>query len=219
VAPSALLLTPSLAAPDPAHTIRVTGYEPQCSGVLGDEPPAHFTIEAIHRIPSRSYRSLEPHKLAKRLACYHPRSPRAHLPRRTPQSLRACSDAVRPSYVLWTLVQVVSWPTLDVRYLPPICLRPSPPPSAFSLSHCALRIPPAGPSGISGRPAATTLPRSSATHRHRCRINRNSASSPPQPGVIRQQPDRPHSLPFSSARPPPHLRHVGQPLEAHGPSP
>jgi hypothetical protein len=72
---SALVLTPSPAAPDLAHATRVTGYEPQRSGVLEDEQPAHFTIGAIHRIPSCSYRSLEPHKLAKRLACYPPRSP------------------------------------------------------------------------------------------------------------------------------------------------
>jgi hypothetical protein len=125
---SALVLTPSPAAPDPAHATSVTGYEPQRSGLLGDEHPAHFTIEAIHRIPSGSYRSLEPHKLAKRLACYHPCSTRAHLPLSafvgSHQLLCACSDTVRPCDVLRTLLQVVSRPTLDVRSLPPIRLCP-----------------------------------------------------------------------------------------------
>jgi hypothetical protein len=40
----------------------------------------HFTIEEIPRIPSRSNRSSEPRILAKRVACHHPRSPRAFPP-------------------------------------------------------------------------------------------------------------------------------------------
>jgi hypothetical protein len=62
------------------HALRVTGYEPQRSGVLGDKQPAHFTFEEIPRIPSRSNRSPEPRILAKRIACHHPRSPRAFPP-------------------------------------------------------------------------------------------------------------------------------------------
>jgi hypothetical protein len=115
VALSALVLTPSPAAPAPATPHGLTGYEPQRLGVLGDEQPVHFTIEEIPRIPSRSNRSPEPRTLAKRIACNHPRSPRAFAAprlRRTPQSLRACSDTVRPCHGLRTLVQVVLWPTI-----------------------------------------------------------------------------------------------------------
>jgi hypothetical protein len=80
VALSALVLTPSSAAPAPASPHGLLGYEPQRSGVLGDEQPAHFIIEEIPRIPSRSNRSPEPRSLAKRIACYHPRSPCAFSP-------------------------------------------------------------------------------------------------------------------------------------------
>jgi hypothetical protein len=217
VALSALVLTPSPAAPAPASPHGLIGYEPQRSGVLGDEQPAHFTIEVIPRIPSRSNRSPEPRILAKRIACPHSPLP-AFVGPLLP--LCACSDIVRPCHGLRTLVQVVPWPTLDVRLSPPARLRPSPSPSARSSSRYAPRIPPASLLGISGRSAADTLPRSPATHRHRCRINRSPAPSPLQLGVVRQQPDRPRSSPPSPARSP-HLhgpelltpRHRAQPVK------
>jgi hypothetical protein len=113
---SALVLTPSPAAPDLAHAICVTGYEPQRSGVLGDEQPVHFTIEEILRIPSRSYRCPEPGKLAKRFAGHHLCPTRTLLALVGPlPTLCACSDTVRPCHVLQTLVQVVPWPTLNAQ--------------------------------------------------------------------------------------------------------
>jgi hypothetical protein len=204
VALSALVLTPSPAAPEPAHATRVTGYEPQRSGVLGDKQPAHFTIEAIHCIPSCSYRSLEPHKLAKRLACYPPRSPRAHWP--LPAFVGPLSRSARARTLFDCATSFrhssKSFLGLQLRALvAAIRLRPSPPPSARSSSRNTPRIPPAGLLGISGRFAAATSPRSPATHRHRCRINRSSAPSPPQPGVVRYQPGRPRSSPFSPHSP------------------
>jgi hypothetical protein len=100
---SALVLTPSLAAPDPAHAIRVTGYEPQRSGVLGDEQPAHFTIEEIPCIPSRSYRSLCRAWRSHKAHCLLSLVPCAHAPcsRRSPsvtlRVLRHCSTVPRSS--------------------------------------------------------------------------------------------------------------------------
>jgi hypothetical protein len=108
---SALVLVLSPAAPDPAHAICDTGYEPQRSGVRGNKPPAHFTIEEIHRIPSRSNCSLESHKLVKQLVCLHSGSAHAHLPFHafvgSYHLLRACSDIVQSCYFLRTLFQVV----------------------------------------------------------------------------------------------------------------
>jgi hypothetical protein len=111
---SALVLTPSPAAPAPAGPHGLIGYEPQSSGVLGDKQPTHFTIEEILRIPSSSYCSLEPGKLAKRFASYH------LCPTRTLLALVGSflvalrvPDTARPCHALWTLVRSVSWPTFD----------------------------------------------------------------------------------------------------------
>jgi hypothetical protein len=108
---SALVLKPLPAAPDPALAIRVTGYEPQRSGVLGDKQFAHFTIEEIPSITSRSSCSSEPGNLAKRIACHH-LCPARTLPALVGllPLLGACSDTVRPCHVLWTLVQSVPTP-------------------------------------------------------------------------------------------------------------
>jgi hypothetical protein len=108
---SALVLAPSPAAPDPAHAICDTGYEPQRLGVRGNKSPAHFTIEEIHRTPSRSNCSLESHKLVKQLVCLHPGSAHAHWPIHafvgSSHLLRARSDIVQSCYFLRTLFQVV----------------------------------------------------------------------------------------------------------------
>jgi hypothetical protein len=169
---SVLVLTPLPGAPDPAHAIRVTGNEPQRSGILGDKQTTHFTIKEIHRIPSRFYCSLERRILAKRLACHHPRSPCAQFPLLAfggpLQPLRACSDTVQLCYDLRTLVQVALRPMLNMHSPPPICLLPSLPLSVrFSLQH-APHILPGGPLGIFSRSACATLPRSLATHWHHC---------------------------------------------------
>jgi hypothetical protein len=180
---SALVLTPSSAAPDPAHTIRVTGYEPQRSGVLGDEQPAHFTIEEIPCIPSRSYRSPEPRNLAKRVACHHLCPARTFPPL---PSLWKRSPAVKVALSLGTTTFVSPSTRRSIARTSPGRLRPSPPLSARSLSRYTPRTPPAGPPGISGRSAAATSPRSPATYRQHCRVNRSPAPSPPQLDVVRQ---------------------------------
>jgi hypothetical protein len=77
------VLTPSSAAPDPAHATRIIGYEPQRSGVLEDKQHMRFTIEEVLRIPSCSYYSSEPGKLAKQFACHHPCPLRTLLPNRS----------------------------------------------------------------------------------------------------------------------------------------
>jgi hypothetical protein len=113
VALSVFVLTPLPAAPAPASPHRLIGYE------------------EIPHIPSRSDCSLEPCILVKRIACHHPRFPRAYLllPALVVplQPLCVCSDIVQPCHNLQTLVQVVLWPALDMRLLLPTCLRPSPP--------------------------------------------------------------------------------------------
>jgi hypothetical protein len=217
---SALVLTPSPAAPDPAHAIHVTGYEPQHSGVLGDEQPAHFTIEEIPCIPSRSCCSPEPGNLAKRIACYH-LCPARTLPGLIGPlpSLYACSDTVRPCHALWTLVQSDFRPTLNMRpagqsvcapcHLRRLAARRATPHAPRQRDPRAFQAAPQPPR----HPAVATLPRSLATHRHRCRINCSLAPSPPQLGVVGRQPDRPHSSTLCPICPP-HPRHVGQPVEA-----
>jgi hypothetical protein len=93
---SALVLTLSPAAPDPAHALHVTGYKPLRSNVLGDEQTAHFTIEEIPRIPSCSNRSPEPCSLAKQIASYHP--------------CPACVSLLLPSFIGPLLVALRSLP-------------------------------------------------------------------------------------------------------------
>jgi hypothetical protein len=79
---------------------------------------------------------------------------------------------------------------------PPIHLHPPPPPLACS-SLCYAPLHPAR--GTLGHSRALCSP---ATYWHHCQINRSLAVSLLQLGAVRQQPDRPSSLPFSPACPP-----------------
>jgi hypothetical protein len=159
---SALVLTPSPAAPGPAHAPRVTGYDPRRSGVLGDKQTAHFTIEEIPCISSCSNHSPEPaisqSKLLVIICALHAHP--SHLSDPSPL-LCMCLDTVRPCYALWTLVQSVLRLTLNGHPAADLFGPLVASIGSLPLRH-APRILPTGLSGISGRSAAATLPCSPA---------------------------------------------------------